>query len=201
MGPGTLEAGNHARGLPTRFRRIWLWLSFLLRPSSHSGAAPHGRVGPTQMLSVLPARSLFRISKSSRWGLGVFLACWNLARPGGGGGNCRRMARAHAIAMATVWSFSWWLSGLQCARWRSGQVDDRGKVNRIGSLSLAPSLSRPSADPESGFDWISRELMRQAWRKASVVEISYHILICSLCERCVRPCDPMLFVCMFFKSN
>lgn len=113
---------------------------------------------------------------------------------GTGGGNWRWMARAHAIAMATVWSFSWWLSGLQCTRWRSGQVDDRGKVNRIGSLSLVLSLSLPSADPESSFDWISHELMRQAWRKASVVEISYHILICSLCEWCMRLCDPMLFL-------
>lgn len=51
------------------------------------------------------------------------------------------------------------------------------------------SLSLPSADPESCFDWISHELMRQAWRKASVVEISYHILICSLCEWCMRLCD------------
>lgn len=103
-----------------------------------------------------------------------------------GGGNYQWMARAHAISMATVWSFSWLLSGLQCTQWRSGQVADRGKVNRIRSLSLFLSLSLPSADPASGFDWISRELMRQAWRKASVVEISYHILICSLCEWCMR---------------
>lgn len=24
VAPGTLEAGNHARGLPTRLRRVWL---------------------------------------------------------------------------------------------------------------------------------------------------------------------------------
>lgn len=86
--------------------------------------------------------------------------------------------------MATVWSFPWWLSGLQCIRWRSGQVDDRGKVNGIGPLSLLLCLALPSAEPGSSFDWISCELMRQAWRKASVVEVSYHILICSLSDAC-----------------
>lgn len=97
----------------------------------------------------------------------------------------------HTISMATVWSFSRWLSGSQRTRWQSGQVVlmTRGGEGRsilgseavVGAASTPPAL--PSADPKSCFDWISHELMRQAWRTASVVEISYHILICFLCER------------------
>lgn len=49
----------------------------------------------------------------------------------------------------------------------------------------------PSADSKSCFDWISHELMRQAWRTASVVEISYHILIRPLCQWHVCLCDLM----------
>lgn len=134
-------------------------------------------------------------------------------RWGTGGGSCECRAWAHTISMATVWSFSLWLSGLQHTWWRSGQVvlmTRGGEVNRRGegggcldqrqrlvppvsALSLSPPQTLPSADPKSCFDWISHELMRQAWRTASVVEISYHILIRSLCERRVRLCDLMVF--------
>lgn len=141
-------------------------------------------------------------------------------RWGTGGGSCECRAWAHTISMATVWSFSLWLSGLQHTWWRSGQVvlmTRGGEVNRRGEgggawirdsgwcllflLSLSPPQTLPSADPKSCFDWISHELMRQAWRTASVVEISYHILIRSLCERRVRLCDLMGFLKMKSKKS
>lgn len=113
-----------------------------------------------------------------------FLTCWNLVRRRG-----RKLPAEGTSAHQSPWQqFDLSLGGCQVHSAYSGQVGDRGKVNRIRSLSfsitLSLSLSLPSADPGSSFDWISCELMRQAWRKASVVEISYHILICSLSDAC-----------------
>lgn len=94
-----------------------------------------------------------------------------------------------------------WLGELK--RGRRGSVAGGGIGVRDSSgcllfLLCPPSYHRhhhpqtlPSADSKSCFDWISHELMRQAWRTASVVEISYHILIRPLCQWRVCLCDLM----------
>lgn len=89
----------------------------------------------------------------------------------------------------------WWPEVGRWAGRGGGRLDQRQwSVPPISALSLplSPPPTLPSADPKSRFDWISHELMRQAWRTASVVEISYHILIRPLCE-CVCLCDLMGF--------
>lgn len=90
----------------------------------------------------------------------------------------------------------WWP---EVGRWtgqgREGVLRSETVVGSSYFHSLSPPQTLPSAVPKSCFDWISHELMRQAWRTASVVEISYHILICSLCERHVCLCDLMGFFC------
>lgn len=145
MGPGTLKASNHAWGLPTCLRRFWLWLYFMLRSSSHSSAARHGHVCPMRMLNVLRARSLFRISKCSRWGLGVFLACWNLAQHRGrklpvDGTSARNhhdnglifflVAVRPAVHTVTEWT-GWWPG--------EGEQD---RISLAGSLPLS-TICRP----------------------------------------------------------
>lgn len=119
-----------------------------------------------------------------------FLTCWNLVRrrgrrlpvdgtsaPNLHGNSLIFFLVAVRPAVHTVTEWSGWWPG-------------EGEWDPV-SLSLFLSLSLPSADLGSSFDWISCELLRQAWRKASVVEVSYHILICSLSDACA------LWSCVF----
>lgn len=154
--------------------------------------------------------------KDECWRLWSLKSGWGYRRWGTECRSCWCSRWAHAVSMEMVWSVSVWLSGLHSTWWQRGQVlpmtkGGGGELERGRSggclhhrqwlvplhASLSPPLTLPSTDPKSCFDWISHELMRQAWRTATVPKISYHILICSLCKWRVCLFDLMEFFKIF----
>lgn len=180
---GTLKESNRERGLPTCLRMVWLIIF------SGVNIFPLHRCSslqcfPTQILNVFRARSFalhLQMYKMRAWSF------FDLLKSGTASGE-EITSGWHERTQSPWQRFDLFLGCCQACSAHGDGVDRLLTGGRwTGSdLSLFLSLSLPSADPASGFDWISHELMRQAWRKASVVEISYHILICSLSEWCMR---------------